>query len=139
MIGSYSSSKSNHRGFKGFAAGLFFTGLACYVAGLFLPWWGLVITCILLGFLFEKMNRFPFLAGFFAVFLLWSGFAAWIDHANLSILGTRVIKLFPVPPSSFLLILITGAIGGLIGGFSALTGHTFRTLTKKKDVASRYY
>ena len=139
MKGYYSSSKSNRRGTNGFVAGLFVTGFACFLAELFLPWWSLVIVCVLLGFFLEKINRFPFLVGFLAVFILWSGFAAWIDHANLSILSARVIQLFPVPPSSALLILITGIIGGIIGGFSVLTGHSFKSLTKKKDIGSKYY
>jgi hypothetical protein len=106
---------------------------------LLLPWWGIIPVCICIGFSTATVNHSPFLAGFIALFLIWAGYAWYIDIQNESILSTRVIRLFPVPHHSYILILITGFLGAFLGGMATLTGHTFRRLIQKEDVAKRYY
>jgi len=112
---------------------------ACFGIQLVSPWWGILPVCLIIGLLTSNVNHSPFLAGFLALFLIWAGFSWWIDVQNHSILSERVIRLFPVPHHSSVLILITGILGGLIGGMATLTGHTFRRLIQKEDIAKRYY
>jgi len=79
---------------------------------LFLPWWSIAIIAAIVGFLFKFDNSgWSFLAGFLAVLLLWSGY----------ILSERMGNLFG-NISSGSVILLTGLIGGLVGGFFAMTG-----------------
>jgi cell division protein FtsX len=63
-----------------------------------------------------------FAAGFLGIAILWLGMAYYIDSSTHSILTEKVNKLLPL--NSFLL---TALIGGLIGGFSALTGAFAKT------------
>ena len=51
----------------------------------------------------------------------------FIDNANNHILSTRVAEIFSLPNSA-ILILITAIVGGLIGGFGALTGSQLRNI-----------
>ncbi len=89
---------------------------------LFLPWWSIAIIAAIVGFLFKFDNSgWSFLAGFLAVLLLWSGYAAYLDMGNAHILSERMGNLFG-NISSGSVILLTGLIGGLVGGFFAMTG-----------------
>ncbi len=92
---------------------------------------------MLIGFATAPMNKSPFLAGFLALFLLWAGWAFWIDLENNSILSERVIRLFPLPHNSLSLILLTGFLGGLINGMAMLTGDIFRRFFLPEE--EKYY
>jgi hypothetical protein len=101
------------------------------------PWWSLIPVAMLIGFATAPMNKSPFLAGFLALFLLWAGWAFWIDLENNSILSERVIRLFPLPHNSLSLILLTGFFGGLINGMAMLTGDIFRRFFLPEE--EKYY
>ena len=93
--------------------------IAGFMASYFLHWMaGFVVTALLPLFLKLRPGT-AFLYAFVGLFLLWSGFAWWQDQANNSILSEQVGNLLGgVSPLS--LILITGLIGGIGGGLSAL-------------------
>lgn len=120
--GYYSSNKRN----LGTSRALFEKVILFLVAGfllqLVLPWWGMLISCFFIAlFTFDKQGN-NFFAAFLGIFLLWFGFAFWIDFQNDQILSQRIIQLFPLPKSSFLLIFITGLVGGLAGSVAAMAG-----------------
>lgn len=91
----------------------------CYVAGLFLPWWSIAICTFITSLIFRHHPLVSFFSGFLAVFLLWTSLALIIDIQNNSILSTRIASVLPVAGSPHLLILVTGFIGGLVGGLGA--------------------
>ena len=65
---------------------------------------------------------FPaFLCGFVAVFIFWSLLSLWISSNNDHVLAHKVSLLFLKMDSPFLLILVTGLIGGVVAGLGALT------------------
>ncbi|UZR94704.1 hypothetical protein [Chondrinema litorale] len=101
--------------------------LFAYIAGLFLPWWIISIVCFLVVFVNGGSVAQNFLAGFLAIFILWFAHAAIIDYQNEHILSSRIAILFNLP-NSFLLTLITALLGGIVGGFSSITGSLFRNL-----------
>lgn len=105
-----------------FFAALIITILLAFISGLFLPWWAIAVAAFLAALLVKQRAGFAFLSGFFALLLLWSGLALWIDMQNESILSARIAGLFGINNNSFLLILITGTVGGLVAGFAAMTG-----------------
>ena len=61
-----------------------------------------------------------------ALLLLWGGLAYWIDIKNESILSTRISQLMGIGNNPVLLVLITGIIGGLVGGFAAMSASFLR-------------
>jgi len=120
--GYYSNSKRD----RGTSRALIEKAILFLVVGLILqlvlPWWGMLISCFFIAlFTFDKQGN-NFLAAFLGIFLLWFCFAFWIDFQNDQILSQRVIQLFPLPKSSFLLIFITGLVGGIAGGVAAMAG-----------------
>lgn len=75
------------------------------------------IGAFLVGFVFSNTGFKSFLAGFIAVGLVWVGLAFYIDNATQSILTEKVSQLFPIN-----IFVLTGLIGGLLGGFASMTG-----------------
>jgi hypothetical protein len=112
-----------------FALAVFLTLSLNYFAGLVFPWWIIAPVGLLTGFIIQLKPGTSFLAGFIACFLLWSCIAFVIDLANEHILATRIGALFTVK-QPFLMILITGLIGGLVTGMASLTGALLRTRLK---------
>jgi hypothetical protein len=104
------------------------TILLAFISGLYLPWWGIAIAAFIPAVIVYQKAGAAFLAGFLGLFLLWSVIAYTIDNANESIFSAKVGELLGVGNNPILLILITGFIGGLVGGFAAMTGSFVRRL-----------
>jgi hypothetical protein len=99
--------------------------LFSFIAGMFLPWWSLAIIAFAVGLLVPQRLWKSFLAGFLGIFLLWLVLALWLDLGNEQLLSRKIAELMHLP-SSFLLVLITALVGGLTGGFAALSGGSLR-------------
>jgi hypothetical protein len=100
-----------------FAIQLIATIIVCFLLQTFLPWWSMTIGAFAIGYALANKGYVSFASGFLGVGLLWLGMALYIDSATHSILTEKVNNLLPL--NSFIL---TTLIGGLVGGFSALTG-----------------
>jgi len=93
-----------------------------FALGLYLPWWSIAIAAFIVTALIHQRPGPAFLTGFIAIFLTWALLAFVIDMRNQHILSKKLAQLLPLGGSSFLLILITGLVGGLVGGLSAMSG-----------------
>ena len=111
-----------------FLTQIIFIAALTAVLQLIFTWWTAAIAAFVIGLIINQTGGRAFLAGFAAIGLLWLLHALIISLGNDGILAGRVIGLFPLPHSSFLLILITAIIGGLVGGFGALTGNRLKNL-----------
>lgn len=98
-----------------------FTVAICFILQYFLPWWTLVIGAGIGGYMFGNGGGMSFLSGLLGVGLLWLVMAMLIDVQTQSILTEKVAKIFPTKIPG-LLFLVTAIIGGLPGGFAAMTG-----------------
>jgi len=94
---------------------------------LFLPWWTLVIPCLVISFLYGQSGRSSFITGLLSVGLLWVGLALWISQQTQSALPAQISNLFP-GKSGIILLSLTGLVGGLTGGLASLTGYLIRRL-----------
>lgn len=97
--------------------------VTAWIAEMFLPWWSIAIAAALVGFLYK--TKANFLAGFIAIAMLWLIKALLIDMNAAVPLADTVAKILLVN-SKPLLLVITAALGGLVGGFGALTGSVLR-------------
>ncbi len=103
-----------------------------YIAEQYLPWWtiGICAAVVAMGL---TLNKFAaFLGGFTAISLLWMTAATLIDVRTNAILSTKIAPLLGFQ-SSTLLILLTGCIGGIVGGLGALSGQQLRILLTPKE------
>ena len=113
-----------------FLTATFLTALLAFISGLFLPWWGMAITSLLVAVLIHQKAGKAFLAGLLGVFLLWAGLAWWIDMKNNGVLSTKIASILPLGGNSLVLVAVTGLIGGLVAGLAALSGSFLRSTSK---------
>lgn len=113
-----------------FLVAIILTALLAFISGLFLPWWGVAITSLLVAVLVHQKAGKAFLAGLLGVFLLWAGLAWWIDMKNNGVLSKKIASVLPLGGNSIVLILVTGIVGGLVAGMAAMSGSFLRSSDK---------
>lgn len=96
----------------------------------FLPWWTIAVAAAIIGAIFKLNNLQSFLVGFLGIALLWGAYAAFLNNGNEGILAAKMGALFG-GLSAVSLILVTALLGGIIGGFGALTGRLGRSIFEK--------
>lgn len=109
-----------------FFVALLLTAALTFAAGMKLPWWSMAIASFLVAALVHQKAGKAFLAGFLAIFILWGLLAFRIDMANQGILSKKIAELLPLQGNRYLLILVTGVVGGLVAGLAALSGSFLR-------------
>ena len=105
---------------------LLLTALLGFTAPLYFTWWSFAITSFIVALFVHQKPLLAFTAGFLSMFALWGIHAILIDNANEHVLSHKIAQVLPLSGSSTLLILITGLVGGLVSGFSALSGSLAR-------------
>jgi len=113
-----------------FLTAILLTALLSFAIGLFtvLPWYSFVFCALLVAVAIHQKPFKAFLAGFIALFLLWCMLALITDNANEHLLSKKVAEILPLNGNYILLIILTGFVGGLLGGMSALTGSLLRKI-----------
>ena len=106
--------------------------VTAFLLELFLPWWSIAIAAFVMGYAVKSNANF--LAGFLGIALLWLVVAWLTERDAAALLSSRVSQLLMINSSTGLLF-VTAAIGGLVGGFAALSG----SLLKRKKRSSYYY
>ena len=109
-----------------FAVVVLLTALLGCAAPLYFSWWSFAVTSFMIALFIPQKTFFAFMATFFGLFLLWGIMAMILDNGNDHLLSQKIATLLPLGGSSFLLILITALIGGLVSGLAGLTGSLAR-------------
>jgi hypothetical protein len=98
-----------------------------FIVQSFFAWWSIMLVAAIIGASIKLSHLQSYLVGFLGVFILWGAYAAFLNNANNGILAEKMGVLF----GGFgvvQMVLITAILGGIIGGFSALTGKLGRNL-----------
>ncbi|MBX9785014.1 MAG: hypothetical protein K2X48_17135 [Chitinophagaceae bacterium] len=109
-----------------FFAAFILTAFLSYVGGLYADWWIIAVVAFLVSAIIPQKPFFAFLAGFFSLFLLWTLMASYMDVKNKHLLSTKIAEVLFKAPSHWLIMMATGLVAGLVGGFAALTGSFIR-------------
>ncbi len=88
---------------------------------------------LLVELLFGKSSSLSFFSGFYGVAISWIILATYLDLNNDSVLSERILALFKLPTYSFVMIILTGLIGGVIGGVGSLTGSWIKGVFVQED------
>lgn len=102
-----------------------------FAACLYLPWWIIAVVAFIVAVAIPQRPMKSFVTGFFALLLLWSGLSFWISNNNDHILAHKVSLLIMKMDNPWLLILITGLVGGLVAGLAAISGSYLRSRRRK--------
>ena len=117
-----------------FLVAFLLTALLSFIGSLQFGWWIIAVVAFVVALLVHQRAGKAWLAGFLAVFVLWAALALWINNNNDGNLSGRIAELFGIGNSPMLLILITSVIGGLVGGFAAMTGSYLRMRPRQRRV-----
>ena len=96
------------------------------------PWWGFILISFLVALLIHQIPAKAFASGFLGMLLAWGIMAWWIDWQNGSLLSKQIASIFPLQGSAAAILMLTGIVGGLLGGMAGLTGSYLR-LNKNKN------
>ncbi len=108
-----------------------------YYLPFYLPWWSIMLIAFAVGYILPGNTFNVFNAGFLAGGSVWLGLSFRIDSATGNILSEKIVQLFPFEDATLLLI-ASGLVGAVAGGFAAATGCSFRNIFMKKAQKSVY-
>lgn len=108
------------------------TSFLSYILQQFIAPWIVVPIAMFIALLTQNNAFAAFLGGFAAIALLWMAKATMIDVYTNSILSAKVAVILGVK-SSIMLILLTGLVGGLLGGLGAASGQHILYMLKRKQ------
>ena len=102
------------------------------VLSLFLPWWS-VMTAALTTALFIPLKKVAiFFVPFIAILLFWIVYSFILSSGNDYTLAKRIAVLLSIGENPYILILITGVVGGLAAGIAAIFGKQLSLVMTKK-------
>ncbi|MDI9365127.1 MAG: hypothetical protein QM541_09265 [Flavobacterium sp.] len=106
-----------------FFLSIFIIALFSWLLGLisFLPWYSFVAVAFIVSVLFRQKPIASFLSGFLALFFVWIILSLVKDIPNEHLLSSKVASILPFKGNYTVLLIVTGFIGGLLGGFGSLT------------------
>ncbi len=116
---------------------LLLIGSLTYLLSFYTPWWTIFIITFLVSFFIHGSSLNVFISGFLGVGIVWIGVAWYLDFKSNHEFSDKIVQLFPIEESIYLVV-ISGLIGALCGGFGSLTGNSFKLLFVKKKVKSFY-
>jgi hypothetical protein len=91
------------------------------------------MTAALITALFIPLKRFAvFFVPFLAILLFWSVYSFIWSSGNDFTLAKRIAVLLPLGSNPYVLILVTGCIGGLAAGIAGIFGKQLTLISKKK-------
>lgn len=102
------------------------------ILSLFLSWWAVMIAAFLSGAIVRLRNVATFFVPFLAIALFWIVNAWMLSSTNDFILAKKIAELLPLQGHVWLLLLVTGVIGGLAAGIAGVFGNQCRAIFAKE-------
>ena len=99
----------------------------------FLPWWSIMVASFITALFFSLKRAAVFFVPFLAIAIFWMVYSFWLSNGNDFILAKKIAVLLPLKGNQYLLILITGIIGGLAAGVSGVFGKQCSLLLNKSN------
>ena len=100
------------------------------ILSLVLPWWSVMIAALTTGLLIPLKKTAVFITPFLAILLFWASYSFILSSANDFTLAKRISVLLALGGNPYLLILVTGIIGGLAAGLAAIFGKQLNLILK---------
>lgn len=107
------------------------TLILALVFSFFLPWWSVMLAAFITGFLFSLKNAAVFFIPFLAILLFWVIYSYIISSGNDFTLAKKIAVLLPLGGNAYLLLLVTGIVGGLAAGMAGIFGKQCQALSRK--------
>lgn len=109
----------------------FVTIVLAFLLSFVLPWWS-VMTAALATSLFLPLKKAAvFFVPFFAILVFWGIYSFILSSSNDYTLAKRIAVLLPLGGNPYVLMLVTGIVGGVAAGVAAVFGKQFALMAKK--------
>ena len=93
-----------------------------------LPWWSVMIAGFIASLIIELKKLAVFFIPFSAILCYWSLYAFILSSANDFILAKKIAVLLSLSDNHYLLILVTGVIGGMAAGVAGILGKQIKNV-----------
>ncbi|MCK5442596.1 MAG: hypothetical protein KAJ23_11955 [Maribacter sp.] len=101
------------------------------VFSFFLPWWSIMLAAFITAVLLSIRGVAVFFIPFVAIFVFWVSYSFILSNTNDFTLAKKIAILLPLDGNAYLLLIITGIVGGLAGGVAGIFGKQCKALIKK--------
>ncbi|NVJ88227.1 MAG: hypothetical protein HWD82_02140 [Flavobacteriaceae bacterium] len=103
------------------------------VLSLIFPWWSIMVAAFIASILFPLKNSKIFFVPFLAILLYWGFYSYALSSINNFTLAKKISQLLMLGGDPYLLMLVTGLVGGIAAGISGVFGkQIINTLKKNK-------
>jgi hypothetical protein len=96
----------------------------------FLPWWSVMLAGFITAISFSLKKSAVFFVPFLAIAMFWMVYSFWLSSTNDFTLSKKIAVLLPLQGNPYVLILVTGIVGGLAAGIAAIFGKQCASLLK---------
>ncbi|HMC01129.1 MAG TPA: hypothetical protein VKN14_08855 [Flavobacteriaceae bacterium] len=98
----------------------------------FLPWWSIMVASFATGLFITLKRSSVFFVPFLAIAVFWIIYSYILSSGNNFILAKKIAVLLPLNGNAYLLMLVTGIVGGIAAGISAIFGKQCALLLARK-------
>lgn len=109
------------------------TFVLAMVLSLFMPWWAVMVSGFISAAIVRLRNVAAFFVPFLAILIFWIAYGWLLAKPNEFVLSEKIAVLLPLNGNVFLLLLITGVVGGLAAGIAALFSNQLRFVLSTKS------
>lgn len=102
------------------------------ILALFLPWWSVMLAAFVSALFVPLKKAAVFFVPFIAILLYWAVYSFILSNTNDFILAGKISELLELGGNPYVLILMTGLIGGLAAGIAAIFGKQVSALMNSK-------
>ncbi|MBO3116664.1 hypothetical protein J4050_07900 [Winogradskyella sp. DF17] len=99
----------------------------------FLPWWSVMVAAILTAIVVPLKKSAVFFVPFFTIAIFWIGYSFLLGKDNDFILAKKVANLLSLGGNHYLLLLVTGVIGGLAAGIAGVFGKQLKSFSNTTE------
>ena len=97
----------------------------------FLPWWHVMVAGFVAALFFSLKKAAVFFVPFLAICCFWAVYAFMMSSGNDFTLAKKIAVLLPLGGNPYVLILVTGLVGGFAAGVAAVFGKNLGDLVRK--------
>ena len=109
------------------------TVVLAYLLSLVFPWWSVMLAAFIASVLIPLKKSSVFFSPFLAIFLLWVILSYSMGKSNDFVLAQRISDLLSLGGNAYVLLLVTGLIGGLAAGVAAVFGKQIRNVFSSEN------
>ena len=96
-----------------------------------LPWWSIMVAALITAVLIPLKRAAVFITPFLAILFYWSVYTYFLSSANDFTLAKKISVLLQLGGNPYLLIVVTGVIGGVAAGIAGVFGKQLVGLFKE--------